>query len=300
MAEGRRLWPQSRSRRPDAANQTLSMKRAFVPSIAVLASIAILCAPAAHPTEILQLVDKTALAHPNALWHIVHDLCVVDMKASGNPAPCARVDLASGYAVLKDIERPTQYLLLPTARVTGVESPQILSPESPNYWQAAWSARHLLEQRVGRALPRGDVGLAINSMYGRTQNQLHIHIDCVRPEVLATLRSHSEQIGPRGLRLRVGPHGRRYLVRWIAGEELGAHDPFKVLASSDARARADMARETLVLIAAARPDGAPGFVLLTDRAEAAHNDEAAGEELLDHCPPSRAGRAAPNSRRSGL
>jgi len=124
--------------------------------------------------------------------------------------------------------------------------------------------------------------LAINSMYGRTQHQLHIHIDCVRPEVLATLRSHSEQIGPRGLRLRGGPHGRRYSVRWIAGEELGAHDPFKVLASSDARARADMARETLVLIAAARPDGAPGFVLLTDRAEAAHNDEAAGEELLDH------------------
>ena len=89
-------------------------------------------AGAAHFSSVSRIVDKTAAAHPNALWHIVHDLCVTDMNTSGNPAPCAVVDLDQGFAVLKDIQGATQYLLLPTARVTGIESPRSTGkPDSP-------------------------------------------------------------------------------------------------------------------------------------------------------------------------
>jgi CDP-diacylglycerol pyrophosphatase len=47
-------------------------------------------------------------------------------EQKGDPAPCALVDLrerdAKGYVVLKDLVGATQYLLIPTARVSGIES----------------------------------------------------------------------------------------------------------------------------------------------------------------------------------
>jgi CDP-diacylglycerol pyrophosphatase len=127
--------------------------------------------------------SRASAADPDALWHVVHDLCVTDAKVSGAPAPCSKVDLAHGYAVLKDIRGDTQLLLIPTDRVTGIEDPKLMAADAPNYWQDAWDARPIFEKRAGRAVPREALGLAINSLYGRTQNQLHIHIDCVRPSV---------------------------------------------------------------------------------------------------------------------
>ena len=223
-----------------------------------------------------------AAADPNALWHVVHDLCVTDMEASGAPAPCAAVDLAGGYALLKDLRGATQLLLVPTERISGIESPRLLEPDGPNYWRAAWEARPLFEKRAGRPVPRDDIGLAINSIYGRSQNQLHIHIDCVRPDVRRTLRADETEIGPQWSSLSVKLSGHAYRARRIEGADLGARDPFKLLADSDPRARADMGSQTLALIGATFADGRPGFILLTDRADPASGDRGAGEELLDH------------------
>jgi CDP-diacylglycerol pyrophosphatase len=235
-------------------------------------------AQGARQNPLSRILRQTEDAHPNALWHVVHGLCVRDMKASGNPAPCAEVNLAAGYAVLKDLSRKTQYLLVPTDRITGIESPALLAPDAPNYWRAAWSARRFIEQRAGRPLPREDIGLAVNSVPGRTQNQLHIHIDCVKLGVILTLRSNAARLGAHWTPLDLW--GRTYRARWIADPDLSATDPFKLLARSSARARADMGRETIVLVGATRAGAKPGFIMLADRAEG--DDTAAGEELLDH------------------
>lgn len=221
-------------------------------------------------------------AHPNALWHVVHDLCVADMKASGLPTPCEKVDLAGGWAVLKDIRGATQLLLIPTTRNSGIDSPQVLAPGSPNYWRAAWAARPLFERRAGRAVRRDDIGLAINSIHARSQNQLHIHIDCVRADVREALRTHEAEIGPEWTALDVDLAGRRYRAMRLEGADLGGRDPFRLLAEGDPAARADMAARTLVVIGAAFADGTPGFFLLSHRADLALGDGAAGEELLDH------------------
>src|SRR6202012_6000231 len=77
--------------------------------------------------------SRASAADPNALWHVVHDLCVTDAKVSGSPAPCSKVDLTRRYAVLKDIRGDTQLLLIPTDRVTGIEDSQLLAAGSPNY-----------------------------------------------------------------------------------------------------------------------------------------------------------------------
>jgi CDP-diacylglycerol pyrophosphatase len=226
--------------------------------------------------------SRASAADPNALWHVVHDLCVTDVKLSGNPAPCSKVDLARGYAVLKDIRGDTQLLLIPTDRVSGIESPKLLAPGSPNYWQAAWDARPIFEKRAGRPVPREALGLAINSLYGRTQNQLHIHIDCVRPSVQRALQANQSRIGVRWSDLDEPLTGHHYRVRRLEGADFGARDPFKLLADGDSEARAGMGRETLVAIGASFAGGRPGFILLSDRASLMPLDKAAGEELLDH------------------
>ena len=73
------------------------------------------------------LASAAQAADPDALWKITHGKCVPHTTAGEGPAPCSLVDLAGGYAVLKDIRGATQFLLIPTARITGIESPEILA-----------------------------------------------------------------------------------------------------------------------------------------------------------------------------
>ena len=260
------------------------LRRAATVSLAAAGVIALIVAGSASAARhgvLSHAVRKAVESHPNALWHVVHDLCVTDMKARGGPAPCARVSLGGGFAVVRDVAHPTQLLLVPTAHVSGIESPALLARRSPNYWRAAWSARGLFEQRLGRPIPRQQLGLAINSVSTRTQDQLHIHIDCIRPDVAAALAASQGRIGTHWSRLTEAPFAGRYRARWIDGPELGAADPFKLLAHADPAARADMGRESLLLVGASRA-GRPGFILVSHRDDAALLDVAAAEALLDH------------------
>jgi CDP-diacylglycerol pyrophosphatase len=151
------------------------------------------------------------------------------------------VDQDRGYAILKDLEHPTQFILVPTARVTGIEDPKLLAPDAPNYWELSWENRHLLERRIGRPLPREAIGLAVNSIYGRSQDQLHIHIDCVRPDVARSVAAQRDRIGHEWRPLAANLAGGRYFVRWISEKDLAANDPFKLLAELPS-ARADMGK----------------------------------------------------------
>jgi CDP-diacylglycerol pyrophosphatase len=235
-----------------------------------------------------------AHAHdPDALWKIVHGRCVPDQLAHADPAPCARVDLShgenNGTAVLKDIDGPEQYLLIPTARITGIESPAILAPDAPNFFAEAWRATALVDDRLHHVLPRQDFALAINSLRGRSQNQLHIHVDCIRADIRAALDRASADIGTRWrtLPMRLALH--RYRARWIPGDMLGDANPFRLLAASLADPAAEMGRHTLVLVGGAR-DGRPGFVLLDGMSgplsvtlvQHVKLGPGSGEELEDH------------------
>ena len=75
-------------------------------------------------------------------------------------APFAVVDLwegdAKGYAVLKDLVGAAQYLLIPTARVPGIESLLLLAPEAPNYFADAWRERGYTERAAIARCRSGD------------------------------------------------------------------------------------------------------------------------------------------------
>ncbi len=229
-----------------------------------------------------------AHADPNALWTIVHDQCVPDQQASDNPAPCSLVDLGAGedrgYAVLKDLVGATQFLLIPTERITGIESPTLLQPDTPNYFGPAWRARTFVDARAGVELPRDWISLAVNSEMARTQDQLHIHIDCVRADVREALSRHIADIGPNWAPFPEPLSGHPYQAMTVEGDDLGA-DPFTLLANRTS----DMGRETLVVAGTYLSDGRPGFVVLAGQADPAAGIPGSGEELQDHstCPPPR-------------
>jgi len=222
-----------------------------------------------------------AHADPNALWTIVHTQCAPDEAAKADPAPCLAVDAAGGYAVLKDRRGVTQVLVIPTAKLTGIESPELLAPNTPNYWDDAWRARRFVEKFAGRPIPREDLALAVNSIDGRSQNQLHIHVDCLDPAVRDAVHGALPSLGRTWSPLKIDLAGHRYEAIWLDGADLGSRDPFKLLAR-DPAARAGMGLETLVVVGVKFDDGAPGFVLLADHADPPSGDIGNGESLMDH------------------
>ncbi|HME20933.1 MAG TPA: CDP-diacylglycerol diphosphatase [Acetobacteraceae bacterium] len=221
-------------------------------------------------------VPRHAAADADALWHIISDQCVPDQQQNQSPKPCELVDLADGYVVLKDRDGDTQFLVMPTARITGIESPAILAPDAPNYWDAAWQARHYVDERARGTMPRDTISLAINSASGRTQNQLHIHIDCVSRDVQAALREHASDIGTGWTPFPVKLSGHDYMAMRIDQPDLSHANPFFLLADGIPGAREDMAHYTLVAV------GDPaGLVLLAGHASGIDN-RGSGEELQDH------------------
>ena len=218
-----------------------------------------------------------------ALWRIVHDECVPDQKNNAAPSPCAEVDIAGGeeqgVAILKDRNGVAQYLAIPTRRVAGIDSPDILDPALPNYGRAAWAARAFVNARLPSELPRDAIGLAINAASRRSQDQLHIHIDCVAPEVRAALAGYRDRLTAGWAALPFMLAGRRYWARRLDSIDLSDADPFRLLADGVAGARDDMAGESLVVIGADFAPARPGFVLLADHADSGGGGY--GESLLD-------------------
>jgi CDP-diacylglycerol pyrophosphatase len=227
-----------------------------------------------------------AQADSNALWNIVHGQCVPNEQQHGDPKPCAEVDLKSGpgggFAVLKDIRGATQFLLIPTQQIGGIESRALLAPHAANYFADAWQARRLVEKSLGHAMPRDTLSLAINSELARSQNQLHIHIDCVRADIRDELRRERSEIGRRWKPLPVLLAGHRYRAVRVTGTTLAGYNPFKLLAWGVPGALADMGHHTLVVVGMQYAHHDAGFVILDDRADPAHGDDAGGEELQDH------------------
>ena len=209
-------------------------------------------------------------------------VCLVpDQRVFASPVPCTKVDLAAGYAI-KDPDpfAPTHFLLVPTARISGIEDPVLLSPDVPNYWAQAWRARGYVDQRVGRVLGRDELSLAVNSIYGRSQDQLHIHIDCIKPAVKAALRAHARAIGPDWAPFPVLLAGEPYRAKRIDGSDLAGADPFRLLAALP-EARAAMGAESLVVTGETGADGHRGFILLAGRTSPGSVNKW-GEELQDH------------------
>jgi CDP-diacylglycerol pyrophosphatase len=125
--------------------------------------------------------------------------------------------------------------------------------------------------------------VAVNSLYGRTQDLLHLHVDCLRVDVRDELRRSGPRIGYAWSRRHtLTLAGQPYHVIRIDGEDIAGLDPFRRLAEGMGVPRGQMGAWTLVLAGATFEGGKPGFFLAAGRADPARGDNGSGEDLQDH------------------
>jgi CDP-diacylglycerol pyrophosphatase len=211
-------------------------------------------------------VGGTTAASTPVIWKIVDAGCNRGEHAGAE----LRCRAGNSDAVLKDRCGATHFLLIPTVRRIGIESPELLRPEEPNYFADAWDARDAVV-RAGRrdSAASDEIGLAVNSRWGRSQRQLHIHIDFVDPTVRQALHQWAQGGAPAG-EIRLAGHD--YRVTHLAS--LQAPTPFVRLAPGSAAALPD--RLTIAVIG----DGGTGFFLLSTHADLFSLNRGRAEELL--------------------
>jgi CDP-diacylglycerol pyrophosphatase len=221
--------------------------------------------------------DLPPEAGRDALRQIVQNQCVVDWSQHHDPAPCERVFLAdsktdsAGYAVLADRKGGAHYLLIPVQTMAGIESGELLDPDAPNYFAQAWHARDLITKFVGHEVPRSAIGLAVNKAQSRSQDQFHVHIECLRPDVFNDLHALADRLSDVWTPVNVG--GSAYDALRIGQDGLEGANPFELLANSKPDARHHMGDYTVV-VAGMQYKSGPGFALLVGTGQT-------GELLLD-------------------
>ena len=228
----------------------ISLRKLMGPLICAVWLVAPAAAPDSPRDRLRFIAQEQCLPH----WQEVHD-----------PGPCVSVTLvgkgaaADGFVVLADRKGGAHFLLIPTRTISGIESPEVRARRSLNYFESAWQAREVLSGSVGRSVPRDAVGMAVNQVRSRSQDQLHIHISCLRRSVYDDLHAQADRIGRRWSPLVMG--GLQYQVIRVMGRELGARNPFELLAERLPGAKNTMGEFTLLVAGMEFKEG-PGFALV--------------------------------------
>lgn len=198
------------------------------------------------------------------------------------PVRCISVDREHHVAIIRSVFGRYDYLLVPTIPISGIEDPQLRDASLPNYWALAWQAA--LKYLPARATANpANLGLAINSVEGRSDDQLHIHVSCIRPVVRQLLAANQSKIGTNWSAPFLDVRNETFRVRRIDGSSLDGADPFLLLLQEPGAA-SNMGLHTLVVTGATWDHGSRrGFYLLDDYAHdtSSTTDHGHGENLLD-------------------
>ncbi|OPA86498.1 CDP-diacylglycerol diphosphatase [Pseudomonas fluorescens] len=216
--------------------------------------------------------------NPDALWHIVSQQCVPDQQQRQNPSPCLEVDLDRGYTLFKDQNGPLHDLLIPVDKVSGIEDPALSRYLLPHYFAQAWRHRNVLSDGLKKPIPDQFVSVAINSRYGRSQNQLHVHIACLNPDVFNTLTQQSAAINEQWRVLPTRLNGHTYAARTLSAADADTLDPLEVLRAY-VDARADVMSDYGLLMTP-RADGS--LLLLTTQLSLTELNLGSAGELQDY------------------
>lgn len=203
----------------------------------------------------------------DALWVVLRS-CVVAYKTAGIPFPCLAVNPASGtgpgYAVLKAPFSATRVLVMPLEKVEGLESPILQRADASAYWRAALDARRFVTEALEGRVSLSEVALAVNSSVGRSQDQLHIHLDCIQPSVRSAVQRHASAFTARWTPLKFPLEGARYFGMKVGASEVDRFNPFASLASLPG-ARKDLRATSLAVVSAPASDPGGGFYVLAYR-----------------------------------
>lgn len=214
------------------------------------------------------------VTNPDALWHIVHDQCAVAV------APCVLVD-DKERQVFYRIPGGIQVLAMPIDKITGVEDPALLKPETPNFFADAWDRRSLVLSMLPKPISRDSISLVVNAQTARSQNQLHIHIDCLSAETRDDFRKAATTATEQWALIGFKINGHDFLARKVKGPMLDGFNPFLEIAKTLKDPTTQMYRQNVIVVGAEFSDG-PGFLAITDTAPAEKLGYGSGENVQDH------------------
>ena len=223
-------------------------------------------------------------AERGLLWRVVQT-CVATHRLVGAAFPCLAVETGEGvergYAVVRAPFEAAHIVVTPTVRTVGIEAERLRGADAPNYFGDAWASRHFVTDALARKPARDDLALAVNSRLGRSQDQLHVHVDCIRQTVKRALAA-TRGIRPGAwTRLTVLPRAPRYEATALDEQDLARTNIF-ALVQAGLRVEAAAMDEVTVVVVGAEVSGRPGFVVMARRRLADSRDDAHGEALMDH------------------
>jgi CDP-diacylglycerol pyrophosphatase len=214
----------------------------------------------------------------NALGQVVAS-CLAVKRTLGTPFPCLEVssDGETQHVVLRVPGAATHVLVVPTEAITGLEDRALRRPSTSTLWNAAWEARKYIEEALNRPLARGAIGLAVNSQQSRSQDRLHIHVDCVRKDVQSRLEGLRPREADRTWTLLPGQlGGSRYWIKAMRADSLRDLNPVEMIPKLPRWSSRQMETTSLALIGMTFRDGRNGFYVL------ASYTSGSAESLLDH------------------
>ncbi len=214
------------------------------------------------------------LSDRGALWEVVHKLCLPMHATLGVSLPCLSVDEERGYVVIRAPGDATRIIVVPTVHTAGIESPSLLRDDAPNFWAYAWQERERVASAAQRPLGWNDIGMAINSRPARTQDQMHIHVDCIDARLKKALAG-AKLSTQRWSQLNLRPWAGSYRAKRLPENGLD-RSVFQTVAKEIPGAQTNMGLQTIAVAGVTDAKGGRGFVVLEN------GTSGSAEELLDH------------------
>jgi CDP-diacylglycerol pyrophosphatase len=180
-------------------------------------------------------VAVAALELPRGALRTVVRACALTYKTIGVALPCLAVNQGDegrpGYVVIRAPDRTTHIIVVPIAAIDGIEDHRLLKPPAGEYWRAALAARSYVVSAARLPVVLSRVALAINSELTRSQDQLHIHAECVRPEIAASLFGQKRVVGIGWTRSQRVVAGTYPYLQTITSDQIASGNLFEILAS---------------------------------------------------------------------
>lgn len=225
---------------------------------------------AASAFALLCALAGPAKADRNELWSLVSFKCMRHLAKSEAPIPCDSIDTTKGWdrgiAYLKDRDGVARMLAIPTHPVSGLEDPAVLGADEPNYFAGAWQAQSLLPMRLKAVAPPEAIAVVVDSKEARDQDQLHLIVDCLKPEVTTSLAEQAAGISLHWAKMSAPLEGRTYWARRVEASSEDKVWPIRLLVDELPGSKDALADWSLALVQPASLRDS-GFLLLADRAE---------------------------------
>ncbi len=211
--------------------------------------------------------------HRDALNEVVR-ACVADAGLTCRSYPCLAVDLSGGEERGHVLLRPpwsNDLILSPTRPIVGIEDPVLQLPDAPNYFAEAWRARAMIATANGAPPARDQIALFVNSRLVRDQDQLHIHIGCLKPKPRRNLIAAAPGLTP-GVWNEIDPiiPHQPVLAMRIRSADLAGVSPFRLVHEAlDGVARSPA--DEVIMAVGARVDGHDEFLIVASYAGLPHS-----------------------------